>query len=72
MKWGDEGENIRDMYGIDSPEESNHEIQPTNTQRLKLAFLSQYIAIAYLNTSRVSLISKSLKGSKVSPALTNF
>lgn len=31
MKWGDEGGNIRDMYGIDSPEESNHEIQPTNT-----------------------------------------
>lgn len=30
MKWADEGENIKDMYRIDSPEESNHEIQPTN------------------------------------------
>lgn len=30
MKWADEGENIKNMYRIDSPEESNHEIQPTN------------------------------------------
>ena len=30
MKWADGGENIKDVYRIDSPEESNHEIQPTN------------------------------------------
>lgn len=30
MKWADGGENIKDMYRIDSREESNHEIQPTN------------------------------------------
>lgn len=43
MQWADEEENIKEVCRNDSPEENNHEIQPTNLQTLKLDFLSQYV-----------------------------